>query len=165
MSKKKMTKEEEKLFEDNVVLLSDRKDSFKQSKARNEVSLQIEQKLKNASHDENFGFWFGEEGQGDVNITGKVSKKLFKAHGGEEEAQNYMSYLLHLISVGTFGITSYVEDAYNMKAIANNETVFAKFPYDETIPKKDLTSEDIIVVTIPFHREEIFVCLESEILS
>ena len=161
----KMTKEEEKLFNDNVVLLSDRKDSFKQSKARQEMSLRIEQSLKDASHDENFGFWFENQDTGGVNITGKVSKKLFKAHGSEQEAQNYMSYLLHLISVGTFGITSYVEDAWNMKAIAYKETVFAKFPYDETIPKKELTSEDIIVVTIPDHREEIFVCLESEIMS
>jgi hypothetical protein len=161
----KMTKEEEKLFNDNVVLLSDRKESFKQGKARLEGSLRVEQSLKNASYDKNFGFWFESQNTAEVNITGKVSKKLFKAHGSEQEAKNYMSYLLHLISVGTFGITSYAEDAFNMQAIANNETVFAKFPYDETIPKEELTSDDIIVVTIPDHREEIFVCLETEIMS
>ena len=155
----KMSKDEEKFFSDNVINFSEK--SKAKDKAKNLLGASKLYKLKpNEENDFNtsgYRYWFPKVKE--VRVSSMATRLIEEAHMGNMD--DYMQYLMHLLNVGSFGLTDHIEDSRNMFAIANGGIVTGKYPYDPDIDK--VGEAETLIISISKCRTMCFVAMESEI--
>lgn len=160
----KMSKDEEKFFNENVIDFSKKsKAKDKADKAKNLLGASKLYKLKpNEENDFNtsgYRYWFPKVKE--VRVSSMATRLIEEAHMGNMD--DYMQYLMHLLNVGSFGLTDHIEDSRNMFAIANGGIVTGKYPYDPDMDFDKVGADEILLISISKCRTMCFVALESEV--
>mgnify|MGYP003627718029 CR=1 FL=1 len=159
----KMSKDEEKFYNDNVVDFDKGKKAKQTAKGILNGAKQygVESKKEIKEEASGYRYWFPELDE--VSVSSDATKKIEEAH--HEQADKYIQYLLHLINTGNFGITSEVEDSCNMFSVAFGGVVNARYPYDPNLDRDKTTKDDMILVSLSKCKTMCFLCMEYELIE